>query len=308
MKRTYTLTQSVLIAPDPKKRTLRAMPGKSGEQQPAVHPAILSTLGFNPDGTVEKDLKIKNFTEYMVKLRDFAKRYPERIQSIHQDSSRVHHKWSLVSVCEKVTDEIPADQEFTFSETFNRGDITHSGASDWYEHKEKELLSALASGKSFETGWRGCKKEILSTSITRSEDSITCEVSVSDDFDTEGMGFSTFTIQSDEPPETTLERIRRALDEAHEHAAKDKKENEVYRGYSITNKVGQWVETYLQRWNGSEHFDTPPGDAYHQWGWQYDGAKISKATREKLEDWIQSKGHKETSFTVGQWTVKPWKD
>jgi hypothetical protein len=152
----------------------------------------------------------------------------------------------------KTTPTHKKHQVFTFSESFKRGDLTHWSASDWYEDKESEILRALQSGKTFDTGWRGCKKEILSTCITRADNVITCVVSVSDDFDTEGMGEVTFTVQSDDKPDVILESVRTSLEQAHDAADSDKKENEVYRGYSIHNKAGQWVETYFQRWKCSD--------------------------------------------------------
>ena len=72
---------------------------------------------------------------------------------------------------------------------FERGDGAKWGASDFYDETREALESALKEHKPFSTGWYGVKKQI-ETGLVYSLDGevIVCKVSVSDDFDTEGMG------------------------------------------------------------------------------------------------------------------------
>lgn len=307
MKHTHNLEQSILIALDSATRTLRAVPGK--DQQPPLHARHLSTLGFEPDGTSRGGIRRKSFKQYLAMLDKFAAENPGRVPFVHPSPADHKRKWVLVAVKEEVTDDIPEDEVFEFSEPFRRGDLTKWGASDWYDDKRTELIAAITSGKCFDTGWHGCKKEILSTCISRVDGIVECSVSVSDDFDTEGTGTVTLTVEPGESPETTLERMEKALDEAHAQANQCRKDNQVYRGFSVTDKTGSWVETYVQAWEGSEYYSQPPGDEYHRWGWQKDGAKIPAKTREKLEDWACSylEGQ-QGSLTIGQWTTKPWSE
>lgn len=51
------------------------------------------------------------------------------------------------------------------------------GVGDFYDKNEKELKDAVESGKPFDTGWHGFKKEIQSMRISRDEDSTLVEVS-----------------------------------------------------------------------------------------------------------------------------------
>ena len=197
---------------------------------------------------------------------------------------------------------------YQFTDKFNRGDLTHRGAGDFYEAKEKELLAAISSRKPFDTGWGGCKHEILSSQIVcDGEGGFSCSVSVSDDFNTEGMG--TVDLSCDgESAEKTLEAIQQALYEAHSLACEDQGKNVTYRGFSIHNEKGSWVETYIQPWNGSEYMDRPSGDNYDKWGFQEE-CEIPANIAEQLEDFACSyrKGEQD-SLTVEGWTIKPWKD
>ena len=70
---------------------------------------------------------------------------------------------------------------------FQNGNGAHCGLSDWYKEGEAQLTAALAERVPFTTGWYSSKKEIASARIW-SEDGvkIKVEVSVSDDFDTQG--------------------------------------------------------------------------------------------------------------------------
>lgn len=205
---------------------------------------------------------------------------------------------------------------------FDRGDGAHHGISDWYEEKEKALEAALASGADFDTGWYSSKKEIASGRIFRSGDVITCEASCSDDFDTEGSGQKTIPAEG-----ATLDAIREALDAALDDAGADKTENEPYIGFSVHKRVkryavycggkpqgrptyGQgWVETLIIPKDGDDT-GTPPGDNYHQWGWQQE-CVIPRLIRAKLRAWAEkfiAGENCEESRTVDGYTIKPWDD
>lgn len=174
---------------------------------------------------------------------------------------------------------------------FTSGDGAHCGLADWYPEKEKALASALKSGKPFDTGWYGSKKEIASARIYSDDGkTVMVEVSVSDDFDTSGMGSAMVTCEG----KPTLEFVREAIYRAWDEAGDDQKENRQYRGYSVlhyTTEVPKWlrgknvlprerrakyprkqaqcVDTYLV--NVSEFCEeSPPSDEYHFWGWQSD--------------------------------------
>lgn len=207
---------------------------------------------------------------------------------------------------------------------FDRGDGAHCGLSDWYPNKEAALKRALKRKKPFSTGWYGSKKEIASARISSPDGiELNVEVSVSDDFDTPGLG-------SADALEWSLDGVRDAVSKAWDEAGSNQNENRDYRGYSVlhwTRKVPDWlrsknvyprerrklypkaqsqcVETYIV--NCSEFYsDRPPGDNYHQWGWQDEGGKLkmTKATREKLEVFAQSL--KIGSLRVGNWEIRSW--
>ena len=232
-------------------------------------------------------------------------------------------------------------------EAFKSGDGAHCGLSDWYPDKEKALSVALKSGKPFDTGWYSSKKEIASARIYSDDgESVTVEVSVSDDFDTEGGGSASVSSPA------SLEQVRDAISRAWGEAEDDQKENQQYAGYSVLHystaipgwrkmdnvyprekrkryarKQAQWVETYLvdtSDWGA----ESPPGDEYHFWGWQSD----PMLEHEKGE-WLTSKPDqgqnpdpalkmpkkvqeafedhvrsraKDTPLRIGDWEIKPW--
>lgn len=197
-------------------------------------------------------------------------------------------------------------------------DGAHCGLGDWYPEIEEGIRQALKQGRKAEwtTGWYGSKKEIASACITHVDGKIRIEVSVSDDFDTEGTGEQII------PHTTNLEKIRTAIYAAWDQAEEDQRENRAYYGFSIHHNTryklhgetkghlirNAWVETLILPRGWGYEMDSPPGDNYGKWGFQGE-KKIPKAVKEKLEawanDWIVEDAEGE-SFTYKGWTIKPW--
>ncbi len=197
-------------------------------------------------------------------------------------------------------------------------DGAHWGVSDWYPEIAAGIQKALKRGKNahWTTGWYSSKKEIASACITHANGEITCEVGVSDDFDTEGRGSVTI------PHTTSLRKLEEALDRAFDEAHGDKRDNEVYLGFCVRHNIlfrfnrdekrklwrNAWVETYLVPIGDGHYMDQPPGDNYHKWGFQGD-RYIPKDVKRKLSEWAESwTEHEEKSFTYKGWTIEPWKD
>jgi hypothetical protein len=208
---------------------------------------------------------------------------------------------------------------------FASGDGAHCGLTDWYPNKERALKRALKRQQPFDTGWYGSKKEIASARVYSVDGKeVLVEVSVSDDFDTEGMGSAT-AARGAVP--VTIGSVQDAIYRAWEEAESNQKDNRVYAGFSILRNTirhgayaggkpvgkghrGQsWVETFLIDLCGLGT-DCPPGDNYHKWGFQGE-EKIPLKHRDALERWANrhvagvTKGK---SFTSGKWTIKPWED
>lgn len=228
------------------------------------------------------------------------------------------------------------NHHYEFSPEFSRGDMTHRGPSDFYQRCEDEIRAAITSGLPFDTDWRGCKHEILSSRIQRESDgSFCCEVSVSDDFDTSGIGREGFAPEPGATPDEIYAEVESALNTAHHEADLDRRDNQVYRGFKIlvrerckrrkpqhwdrrkprklsrSNRRLQWVETYILNIGEWWQIDCPPpGDCYRQWGFQDDGWEtIPLNVREALEDYARSyrKGSP-PQFTCKRWTIKPWEE
>jgi hypothetical protein len=196
-------------------------------------------------------------------------------------------------------------ETFEFSETFSNGDMTKWGASDFYSDKREEILAAVSSGLPFDTGWGGCKKEILSSRIVCVGDAFVCEVSVSDDFDTNGHTELTAIRGSDD--EDTMINIGTALDNATDLAREDQRNNREYRGFTIRNEQGSWVETYIQDTGWGWGNESPPGDNYAEWGFQGD-SEIPEDVKEKMEEWILSHPPDGSFLKLEGWQVCPWDD
>lgn len=193
-----------------------------------------------------------------------------------------------------------------------RGDGSHCGLSDWYDENEAALQAVLDAHEPFDTGWYASKKEIATARIF-SEDGIKIkvEVSVSDDFDTEGVGYSSTLVWHQG-------NVAAAVDEAWDKAEKDQEANAPYEGFSV-GRDGKWEETLIL---GDGTYDTPPGDNYHWWGWQHDeteeGSGVGVPNPEiplpavaAFERWANKwmwGDAKENSMTIGRWTIRPWRE
>jgi len=198
-------------------------------------------------------------------------------------------------------------------------DGAHCGLADWYSEIEEGIQEALNEGPEYEwtTGWYASKKEIASACITSSEGSLCIEASVSDDFDTPGLGSLTI------PHTTDLDVVRDTIYKAWDAAEIDQKANRLYAGYSVLTEVESyamyiggkpqgepvrrqgWVETYVKPVGDGHWFDQPPGDNYHQWGFQEE-YEMPESVKEKLAEWAESNDSGEFSFEG--FTIKPWDD
>ena len=196
-------------------------------------------------------------------------------------------------------------------EAFQHGNGAHCGLSDWYEDGEREMTAALDAHAPFDTGWYSSKKEIANARIW-SEDGIKIkvEVSVSDDFDTQGGGYESTNIW-------TVEEVQWVIDRAWDKAESDRNENQEYEGFWV-GRGSHWEETYIVSIGWGENL-SPPGDNYHWWGWQYDGADDTvgvahpeipidavRAFEQYAHDWAFFRTDAE-SLTVGDWTITPWR-
>ena len=185
-------------------------------------------------------------------------------------------------------------------------DGAHSGLSDWYEPLEAAITAALARGKSYAwtTGWYASKKEIASACITQCGGEITVRVSVSDDFDTEGMGEQTIRFTKN------LEKIRAAITAAWEEAEDHQKDNRAYMGFSV-GRDGKWEHTLVLPMGYGHDMDAPPGDNYHRWGWADEEAgvehpaAIPAEVAKQIVAWAEQCEFGEQTV-IGGWTVKAW--
>lgn len=190
---------------------------------------------------------------------------------------------------------------------FQLGDGAHCGLSDWYDDKRAALQAALDAHAPFDTGWYASKKEIASARIQSDDgETISVKASVSDDFDTQGLGEALIT-------EWTLDAVAAAVCLAWDRADDDRQGNEVYEGFSIYDAAGRWVETFIR--DAGYGFDSPPGDNYHWWGWQHDEADgvgipdpdIPAAAVKAFEAYVEQ-WDRPPELTIDGWTIRPWRD
>lgn len=195
-----------------------------------------------------------------------------------------------------------------------RGDGSHCGLSDWYPENEAALQAALDAHEPFDTGWYASKKEIATARIY-SEDGIKIkvEVSVSDDFDTEGVGYSS-------TDRWNLDDVSNEVSMAWTKAEQDQEDNQPFEGFSV-GRDGAWEETLILPAGWDENLQ-PPGDNYHWWGWQHDeteeGSGVGVPDPEiplpvvaAFENWANkwALGEAEgNEFRIGRWSIRPWRD
>jgi hypothetical protein len=197
-------------------------------------------------------------------------------------------------------------------DAFQHGDGAHCGLSDWYKRGEEQITAALTERLPFDTGWYSSKKELASARIW-SEDGIKIkvEVSVSDDFDTHGLGYAS-------TGDWTVDAVQGCIRKAWDKAESNRDEAQEYEGFRV-GREGRWEETYLVSIGWGENL-YPPGDNYHWWGWQHDGAddtigvphpdipvEAVAAFEKFANDWAFGRTD-EKSLTVGEWTITPWRD
>jgi hypothetical protein len=200
-------------------------------------------------------------------------------------------------------------------ESFSRGDGSHWGLSDWYEDGERELREALEKREPFDTDWYSSKKEIASARIFSPDgELLNIEVSVSDDFDTEGHGSSSAEVWC-------IDHIVDALQEAWGKAVRDQQNNAVYCGFKVLrfNPEGHasWLDDYLVN-IGDGELTEPPGDYYYNWGWvTYQDKKGNEIPHRELpaetvkafEEWAHKWAFdavEEESLRIGEWEIRPW--
>jgi hypothetical protein len=166
------------------------------------------------------------------------------------------------------------NEAFVFKKPDGSG--AHRGVGDFYDSFKSELVRALTSGQDFDTGWYGVKHEIESGRIWRSGNSFGAEVSVSDDFDCGGTGLVEIPVPADLATniEGAVDAIVEALDSARDLAEESQLDNNTVGMYCVakdggwqSGKDGGWQFTYLVDLGG-DGSGSPPGDAYHRWGWQ----------------------------------------
>ena len=179
-------------------------------------------------------------------------------------------------------------------------DGSHRGLADWYSDLEENIIKALAKGPAFEwtTNWYASKHEIATANITCKDGDLLIEASVSDDFDTPGYGSGVI------PHTEDLDMIRKKIYEVWDEALEDKRENEMFIGYSVIH-AGSWVETYLRPRGDGWYLDEPPGDSYYEWGWQGE-TDLEDDVKEALSAWVESQ--EDGEFEYKNYKIEPWKE
>ena len=213
---------------------------------------LADLIGLNPINTPGVDVK-QDLGRFEERLATVAARQKVTLEKIAPLTFRLTQKTPKL----RGTYEFPAN-------AFSGLDQTKWGPVDFYDEPRESIRLAFLSGDDFETPWMGCKKEILSSRITRAGKTVTVEVSVSDDFDTSGMGEASFTVNRVTTEDQFFSKLEEAASEAHDAAEDGRKDNAGYAGFSV-GKEGKWEFTYLVCLDGS---DSPSGDNYHRWGWQ----------------------------------------
>lgn len=183
----------------------------------------------------------------------------------------------------------------------------HCGLADWYPDIERGIQQALLKsqkdGTDWTTGWYSSKKEIASARISKLGNIIHIEVSVSDDFDTNGTAW--YDIKFTKGLKD-LEKIRETIHKVWDMAENDRKEKKEYLGYSIGNRKSKnsqqrknWIYTYLVNTHGLEK---PTGDNYFKFGWQ-EKTKIPIRVKNFLKKGMEEKKKK---ICCDNWIAEQW--
>ncbi len=105
-------------------------------------------------------------------------------------------------------------------DAFKNGDGAHCGLFDWYEDGEAQLTAVLADHAPFDLEWYFSKKEIASAHIwSETGVKIKVEVSVLDDFGTEGLGYAS-------TDDWRLAAVQDCITRAWRNAQRDRDENQ----------------------------------------------------------------------------------
>lgn len=207
---------------------------------------------------------------------------------------------------------------------YRNGDGAKWGPGDWYDDFRAELVRALKTGKDFDTGWYGVKKEIQSARIRRDGSKLWVEVSVSNDFDITGqsegwMDLSPHDLSSDASTERCLDAFTEEIDKTLLAAEDDQKDND-FIGMFVVGKdqgpgMSPWQLTFLVDFSG-HGFDVPPGDSYHRWGWQEVETdddldmeaiprELDKETADQIRNAIFEGGIPNEGEVFNGWRVRP---
>lgn len=172
----------------------------------------------------------------------------------------------------------PVLSDFTAEFAAYPGDGDAWGTFDFYPEFAALLRRAVASGTHFDTGWVGVKKAPMNfrirwtptpTPMAPGTATARCQVSVSDDFDTSGLGEQQLRLTG-ASPDAVLEALQEALVAAAAAGVAERVAAEAYAGFSVgvvapDGREDPWVYTLLLPRDGD--FATPPGGAYAARGW-----------------------------------------
>lgn len=253
-------------------------------------PRVIEFMGFRMDNSeviaIDDVKSIEWLRERLKEREDFT-----------EISIKMNRK-NVVTLTYKPKKIIPTPDSVPKLECMSKhGDGAHCGLGDWYEDIEQGIQQALLKSSDWTTGWYSSKKEIASSRISKLGKVLHIEVSVSDDFDTNG------TASQDIKMTTDLEKIRKAIYKVWDMAEEDRKDNQMYVGYSIGPRKGKdlksWQYTYIVNTHG---LDSPSGDNYLKFGWQ-EKTKIPANVKDILTRGMEN-GLKK--ICVGNLMAKQW--
>lgn len=245
-------------------------------------PHVLRYLGMNKDGSRKYELTREMLEKSDLKLRAW---------------NTIEIKWNPDWYRETV------DMK-TLPEMSSHYDGAHWGITDWYPEIEGAIQAALNRSKRqpdyrWTTGWYSSKKEIVSARIDCHDGNLYAQVSVSDDFDTVGLGEGVMRLT------TNLDALRDLLHAAWEDAESNQRDNRMYRGWSVYKNY-RCVDYYIENTHG---LDAPTGDNYHEFGFQ-NPLEIPPDIREALESFVLDVASfdSDTEFAFRGWKIKAWED